>query len=110
MRPRRQKRAPWNGPRGVDAVLEDWLESRIVKPCLTADETVPGREARTSPLPPGLPTPIAFALRGRGVTQLYEHQARAFEAARKASTRAVIVATPTASGKSYCFHLPLLWT
>lgn len=93
----------------MDAVLEDWLESRIVKPCLTADETVPGRQARTKPLPPGLPTPIAFALRGRDVTQLYEHQARAFEAARSGA-RAVVVATPTASGKSYCFHLPVLST
>ena len=110
MRKSRSKRAPWAGPRGVDAVLEDWLESRIVKPCLTADETMPGREARMAPLPPGLPTPIAFALRGRDVTQLYEHQARAFEAARSPTTRAVIVATPTASGKSYCFHLPVLST
>lgn len=106
----KKSRIPWKGPRGVDAVLEDWLDSRIVKPCLTADETVPGRDARTAPLPPGLPTPIAFALRGRGVTELYEHQARAFLAARDPRTRAVVVATPTASGKSYCFHLPVLST
>jgi len=106
----KKRRIPWKGPRGVDSVLEDWLESRIVKPCLTADETVPGREAKTAPLPPGLPTPIAFALRGRGVTELYEHQARAFVAARDPRTRAVVIATPTASGKSYCFHLPVLST
>ncbi len=113
MRSKRKNRAPWAGPRGVDAVLEEWLESRIVKPCFTADETVPGRGARTAPLPPTLPTPIAFALRGRDITQLYEHQARAFEAARGVTgkgTRAVVVATPTASGKSYCFHLPVLST
>jgi len=107
---RRSRKVPWKGARGVDAVVEQWLESRVVKPCLTADETVPGREPRTAPLPPGLPTPIAFALRGRGVTELYEHQARAFAAARDPKTRAVVVATPTASGKSYCFHLPVLST
>ncbi len=99
--------APWEKARGVDAVLEHWLESKIVKPCLTADETVPGRQARMAPLPEGLPTPIAFALRGRGVSELYEHQARAFTAARSGA-RGVVVATPTASGKSYCFHLPVL--
>ena len=104
----RRSRIPWKTPRGVDAVVEDWLESRIVKPCLTADETLPPRAPRTAPFPSGMPTPIAFALRGRGVTELYEHQARAFIAARDARTRAVVVATPTASGKSYCFHLPVL--
>ena len=105
---RSKSRIPWKGVRGVDAVVEDWLDSRIVKPCLTADETVPGRDATTAPLPPGLPTQLAFALRGRGVTELYSHQARAFTAARDPKTRAVVVATPTASGKSYCFHLPVL--
>jgi DEAD/DEAH box helicase domain-containing protein len=104
----KKSRIPWKGARGVDAVVEDWLDSRIVKPCLTADETVPGRESKTAPLPPGLPTQLAFALRGRGVSELYDHQARAFIAARDPRTRALVVATPTASGKSYCFHLPVL--
>jgi DEAD/DEAH box helicase domain-containing protein len=102
--------APWEKARGVDAVLEHWLESRIVKPCLTADETVAGREAKMAPLPSGprgLPTPIAFALRGRGVEELYAHQAKAFVAARSGN-KGVVVATPTASGQSYCFHLPVL--
>jgi DEAD/DEAH box helicase domain-containing protein len=103
-------RIPWKTPRGVDAVVEDWLESRIVKPCLTADETLPPRASTMAAFPPGMPTPIAFALRGRGVTELYSHQARAFTAARDARTRAIVVATPTASGKSYCFHLPVLST
>ena len=109
-KPAKNSRIPWKTPRGVDAVVEDWLESRIVKPCLTADETLPPRAASMAPFPPGLPTPIAFALRGRGVTELYEHQSRAFVAARDPRTRAMVVATPTASGKSYCFHLPVLST
>jgi DEAD/DEAH box helicase domain-containing protein len=91
----------------VDAVVDRWLESRWVRPCFTADETVPGRDPRILPFPADLPTPIAFALRGRGVTDLYAHQARAFTAARS-GVRGVVVATPTASGKSYCFHLPVL--
>jgi DEAD/DEAH box helicase domain-containing protein len=102
--------APWENARGVDAVLEGWLASKIVKPCLTADETVAGRDAKMAPLPAGprgLPTPIAFALRGRGVEELYAHQAKAFIAARSGN-KGVVIATPTASGKSYCFHLPVL--
>ncbi|MDB4942738.1 MAG: ATP-dependent helicase [Labilithrix sp.] len=108
--PRTNSRIPWKAARGVDAVVEEWLASRMVKPCLTADETLPPRAATMAPFPPGLPTPIAFALRGRGVTELYDHQARAFVAARDPATKALVVATPTASGKSYCFHLPVLST
>jgi DEAD/DEAH box helicase domain-containing protein len=100
---------PWESARGVDAVLQRWLESKVVRPCVMADETIPGRGARTAPFPATLPTPLAFALRGRGVHALYEHQARAFEAVRSGA-RGVVVATPTASGKSYCFHLPVLAT
>ncbi|MCL2777564.1 MAG: DEAD/DEAH box helicase [Polyangiaceae bacterium] len=118
--------APWQVKKGIDTVLQHWLESRIVSPCFTADETIAGRQPRVVPFPANLPTPIAFALRGRGVASLYEHQARALLAARPlpratresdatgesgagtTTKRAIVVATPTASGKSYCFHLPVL--
>lgn len=106
---RKDVAAPWESARGVDAVVERWLESRIVRPCVMADETVPGKASRMAPFPDRLPTQLAFALRGRGVEQLYEHQARAFDAIQ-AGARGVVVATPTASGKSYCFHLPVLAT
>jgi len=99
--------APWESVRGVDAVVDAWLESGRVRPCVMADETFPSRGARVAPFPSTLPTPLVFALRGRGVTELYEHQARAFEAVHRGA-RGVVVATPTASGKSYCFHLPVL--
>jgi DEAD/DEAH box helicase domain-containing protein len=46
------------------------------------------------------------ALESRGVNHLYKHQAEAFEATRRGEH--VVIATPTASGKSLCFHLPVL--
>ncbi len=101
--------APWESARGVDAVLDGWLASKIVRPCVMADETVPGKTASMAPFPSTLPTQLAFALRGRGVEELYAHQARAFDAI-KGGARGIVVATPTASGKSYCFHLPVLAT
>jgi DEAD/DEAH box helicase domain-containing protein len=87
-------------------VLERWLESRYVQPCFCADETLEGRDARFVDIPSALARPIAEALRSRGIDELYDHQARAFEAAT--SARHLVVATPTASGKSLCFHLPVL--
>ncbi len=100
-------RTPWQQERGIDAVVDRWLASRYVKPCLTADATVTAREAHVAPFPSDLPLPLVAALRARGVEELYEHQAQAFVAARSGA-KAVVVATPTASGKSYCFHLPVL--
>ncbi len=110
-------KAPWESSRGVDAVVDRWLASKVVRPCVMADETMPSKASRMKPFPQGLPTPLAFALRGKGVTELYDHQALAYEAAVAAlgtrttengSPTGVVIATPTASGKSYCFHLPVL--
>jgi DEAD/DEAH box helicase domain-containing protein len=46
------------------------------------------------------------AIRDAGVDRLYSHQAQAVEAAL--AGRHVVVCTPTASGKSLAFHLPVL--
>ena len=87
-------------------MVDRWLASNTVKPCFCADRLLDGRDAAFAPLPPGLAPELARALRRRGIERLYAHQARAFEAARERP--AVVVATPTASGKSLCFHLPVL--
>lgn len=99
-------RAPWTGLRGLDPVLERWLESKIVRPCFTADETLPGTGERSLPFPEALLPGLIQALRGRGIERLYAHQARAFDLA--SAGKSFVIATPTASGKSLCFHLPVL--
>lgn len=67
---------------------------------------LPGREGRFSPLPADLPGKLASALRARGIEQLYSHQAEAWQAAR--GGRDVVVVTPTASGKTLCYTLPVV--
>jgi DEAD/DEAH box helicase domain-containing protein len=57
-------------------------------------------------MPPGLDSRVERALNQRGIRQLYSHQARSFELA--SNGQHVIVATPTASGKSLCYNLPIL--
>ncbi len=57
-------------------------------------------------LRPRLPRALAAALVKRGVTQLYAHQVGAVEALR--AGRNVVLASPTASGKSLAFALPTL--
>jgi DEAD/DEAH box helicase domain-containing protein len=57
-------------------------------------------------LPPDLPLPLAEALRTRGIERLYSHQAEAWNLA--AAGRDFVVVTPTASGKTLCYTLPVL--
>src|SRR5579859_1173646 len=95
----------WRHEHGVDAVLSRWLASSWVKPCFCADATMPATAGRYAALP-SLAAGLGQALRERGISTLYAHQARAFDRARVG--RHLVVATPTASGKSLCFHLPVL--
>jgi DEAD/DEAH box helicase domain-containing protein len=97
---------PWKSERGVEPVLARWLASSWVKPCFCADETLDGSDGQYVPLPSYLADGLVRALRARGIERLYAHQARALDAAR--AGRHLAVATPTASGKSLCFHLPVL--
>jgi DEAD/DEAH box helicase domain-containing protein len=99
--------APWaRGPEGVAKVVGDWLEKGQVRPCLALERLIPARSAEFEPLPEALHPALVDALAKRGIQQLYSHQNRALEAAF--AGRDVVVATPTSSGKSLCFHLPIL--
>jgi DEAD/DEAH box helicase domain-containing protein len=66
----------------------------------------PATQATVAPLPADLDPALASSLLGTGVTALFTHQARAWEAARDGAD--VIVTTGTASGKSLAFNLPVL--
>jgi DEAD/DEAH box helicase domain-containing protein len=73
---------------------------------ITGHFTVPGREGAYAELPGDLPAALATALRSRGIERLYSHQAEAWNATRRGEH--VVVVTPTASGKSLCYTLPVV--
>ena len=100
------RRKPWTGPRGLEAVLQGWRDNAQVWPDFVLDQVTPARPAAHAPIPADVALPVRDALRRRGIEQLYSHQAEAFTLAR--SGQHVVVATPTASGKSLCFNLPVL--
>jgi DEAD/DEAH box helicase domain-containing protein len=64
------------------------------------------RDARLAPLPDDLHPRLGEALEAQGVQALYEHQAAAWEAARRGEH--LIITTGTASGKTLAFNLPVL--
>ncbi|MEJ2008623.1 MAG: DEAD/DEAH box helicase [Acidobacteriota bacterium] len=73
---------------------------------VTAVRHYPAQEARVVPFPDFLPPRLAEVLRSRGVENLYSHQALAATLAHEG--RNVVVVTPTASGKTLCYNLPIL--
>lgn len=68
----------------------------------------PAKAGTYVPVPEGIHEDLRAALRKRGLERLYSHQAEAVRHAF-AGKNAVIV-TPTASGKTLCYNLPVLNT
>jgi len=87
-------------------VLDGWHASGAITRCFAAERSVAPRDGRFASVPDDLAPGLGAALAARGVSELYSHQREAIDAAR--SGRHVVVATPTASGKSLCFHVPVL--
>ena len=57
-------------------------------------------------IPPAVDPRLRAALDKRGIARLYVHQADAFD--QIAAGRNVVIVTPTASGKTLCYNLPVL--
>ena len=73
---------------------------------LTAVRQIPAREANFRPMPAWVTSALAEAYRGKGIRELYSHQASIAELVRDGKN--VVVVTPTASGKTLCYNLPVL--
>ena len=76
------------------------------EPVLAALKHYDAQPARYADFPADLDPRLLGALRGRGYERLYVHQRAAYDAAR--AGRHTVVVTPTASGKSLCYNLPVL--
>lgn len=73
---------------------------------ITGCFTLPARDGSYAPIPDDVPAALATALRARGIDRLYSHQAEAWAATQAGAHVAVV--TPTASGKSLCYTLPVV--
>ncbi|MEO8745368.1 MAG: DEAD/DEAH box helicase [Candidatus Dormiibacterota bacterium] len=73
---------------------------------ITLDYVIPEAKATFGRLPADLQPELASALARRGIDRLYSHQADSYDAVRRG--RHLVVVTPTASGKTLCYNLPVL--
>lgn len=88
----------------VAAAVVAELESR--PSAQTVMRRIDALPPRFAEWPAGLHPKLLAALGRRGIRQPYTHQARAIEAA--AAGRNVVVVTPTASGKTLCYNVPVI--
>ena len=73
---------------------------------LTTWHTIPERAEQYGGFPDGLQPKLVDGLRNRGIHNLYTHQSEAVEAALTGKN--VCIVTPTASGKTLCYNVPVL--
>jgi DEAD/DEAH box helicase domain-containing protein len=97
---------PYGRTPGIGAVIDAWQADARLWRNVVLDEELPEQPDVSVELPPELAPNVARALAVRGVKGLYRHQARAFELVRGGAD--IVVSTPTASGKSLCYNLPVL--
>jgi DEAD/DEAH box helicase domain-containing protein len=90
----------------VRQVLDAFAARDVHGEILTAVRYFPAREAEWAEFPVWTHGYLRTAYAGKGIRQLYSHQATASEAVR--SGKNVVIVTPTASGKTLCYNLPVL--
>jgi len=90
----------------VHQVLDAFADRDVHGEILTAIRHFPAREAQWADFPAWAHADLKAAYAGKGIRQLYSHQAAAADAVH--SGKNIVVVTPTASGKTLCYNLPIL--
>src|SRR5260370_7621510 len=90
----------------VHEVLDAFADRDHNGELLTATRHFPAREAQWADFPAWVNADLASAYAAKGIRRLYTHQAAAAEAVHAGKN--VVIVTPTASGKTLCYNLPVL--
>src|SRR6266852_4585962 len=90
----------------VRQVLASFAERDSTGELLTAVRHYPAREAQWAEFPEWVHADLRAAYGEKGIKKLYTHQAEAAEAVHAGKN--VVIVTPTASGKTLCYNLPVI--
>jgi DEAD/DEAH box helicase domain-containing protein len=90
----------------VNQVLETFAQRDPLGEVLTAIRHFPAREAQFAEFPTWVHPGLIAAYAAKGVRHPYTHQAAAAEMAHAGKN--IVIVTPTASGKTLCYNLPIL--
>ena len=90
----------------LDSALAELRSDRSFMRNVAHWEVVPARAGDMGPFPAELDDGLRGVLRARGIERLYGHQADAYRHVRSGDN--VVLVTPTASGKTLAYNLPIL--
>jgi DEAD/DEAH box helicase domain-containing protein len=101
-------RPPLGAPPSGDvrSVLHRFDHDPALRDLVVVHRVEPATPAEYADLPAGLDERLPKALAARGVERLYVHQRAAYD--HVARHEDVVVVTPTASGKTLCYNLPVV--
>lgn len=88
------------------AALQALAERDHTGEVLTAVRHFPAREAQWAEFPEWVNAQLRAAYEAKRIERLYSHQAAAAEAVH--AQKNIVIVTPTASGKTLCYNLPVL--
>lgn len=90
----------------INEFLEDFRKKKYFKTNIIAHFTESAREGQSCDFPAEMEASLISLLKQKDVHKLYSHQHKAFLSAQKG--RNLVVSTGVASGKSFCYILPIL--
>ncbi|MCA1037103.1 DEAD/DEAH box helicase [Bacillus infantis] len=94
--------------KNLQEILKDLKMTEEFKDNIVHWHTIEEKEAKTEDLPEDIHPSLRNALEKRGISRLYTHQRSAYAAASEG--KSLVAVTPTASGKTLCYNLPVLQT
>ena len=90
----------------LSQVLTQMQATPDLRDHVTAWKVTPSTAGSFVDFPPSVDPRLVDVLRQRGIERLFTHQREAIEAVHKGEN--VVVITPTASGKTLCYNIPIL--
>ena len=90
----------------IDQLLQKLRSDSAFMDNVTHWREIPAKEAQYAGFGDYLDPRLISACKSRGIQQLYTHQRSAMDALNDGKN--IVVVTPTASGKTLCYNLPVL--
>jgi DEAD/DEAH box helicase domain-containing protein len=94
--------------RMVQEILEELRNDPAFRRNVTEWRVLPARPAQFANFPEDVDPRLQQTLQQMGISKLYSHQEESYRLIR--SGKNIVVVTPTASGKTLCYNLPVVQT
>ncbi|MFZ5979616.1 MAG: DEAD/DEAH box helicase [Candidatus Zixiibacteriota bacterium] len=90
----------------LEQIIDLLKTDQVLKQNITHWKSISARKPRYADFPDDIDRRLVATLNARGINQLYTHQRETIDAVREGKD--VVIVTPTASGKTLCYNLPVV--